>query len=176
MTRDLCATLKAVGISLVGESPYLPMNVGTFDDVFRGHATDGWNGLLLVSHGAPPRKPGDAAVLRIGDLRTNWFLANAVPMNLNDKAVFLAICSGACEDAIWVLLREQLALTITGSNTSLSGREVREFFPAFLIDVDQASKAHGQITPEALRVAAERHAGRANNKIKVLSAVGFAKE
>ena len=166
MTRTICAELKGRGVLMTANSPVLAMDVKTFADGFSGE--EPWNTLLLISHGRAVHQGAD--VLRLGDLRTHWFLANAVDMKLEDKAVFLAVCEGACEDATYVLLRDQLALVLTAPKGKLSKKEAIAFFPPVLSEL----LGKKEITPEDVDRAIKKHGALAGDKMALLSAVGLA--
>lgn len=165
MTRTISDALKALGVPMTANSPVLAKDVNAFAEAFA--TEEPWNTLLLISHGRAV--PGGPDVLRLGDLRTHWFLANAVDMKLEDKAVFLAVCEGACEDATYVLLRDQLALLLAAPKGKLSKKEALAFFPPALGDL----LGKKEITPEDVDAVIKKHSGLAGDKMAILSAVGL---
>jgi hypothetical protein len=167
MTKAIVDALKQGQVPTTASSPVLATDVKSFAAAFDDGDT--WNVLLLISHGRA--KAGAPDVLRLGDLRTHWFLANAVEMNLNDKAVFLAVCDGACEDAPYVLLRDQLALVLTAPSGKLDATEAQAFFPAVFIELHRLGKQ--EISPEDIDAAIKRHSSLAAGKMRILSAVGL---
>jgi len=166
-TRWICDELRRRNVALSAESPRLPTTLKAFTEAFR--SKDAWNTLLLFSHGR--REKNGADYLRLADVRANWFLANGVDMGVTDKAVFLCVCEGACSDAEYVLLRDQLAMILVAPTTSLTRDEAKALFPAVLSDF----VGKKGITPEEVRDAIAKHRNAANNKMTVFSAVGFAK-
>jgi len=84
--------------------------------------------------------------------------------------VFLAVCEGACEDATYVLLRDQLALLLTAPTASLLKSEAIAFFPPMVAEL----VGKPEITPEDVNAAIKKHAALAGGKMAILSAVGLA--
>jgi hypothetical protein len=103
-------------------------------------------------------------------VRAHWYLANGVDLKVEDKLVLLCVCEGACQDALYVLLRDQLALMLAAPMKKLSRSEAETFVPAVLKELQAMAV---EITPEIFRDVIENHAAKANNKIAVFSAVGF---
>lgn len=168
LTQAIVADLHANGVRTTTTSPVLATNFHAFSAAF--DVNEEWNALLLVSHGRAVPVPDGADVLRLADIRANWFLANGLDMRLKDKAVFLAVCEGACEDAVYVLLRDQLALLLVAPAERLKGTEAKAFFPAVLGDLRQAS----ELTPEVVNAAVRQRASLGGGKMRLLSAVGIA--
>ena len=169
MTRKVTADLAAGGVLLAGQAPYLVGSFGQLVDILGDDDLD-WNALLLVSHGARKHAPGDADPVRFGEISAvgqtpgTWWLLNGAEMNVQDKAVFLAVCYGAGEDASEVALERQLALTLTGSRETLKKSEILAFFPPALI----ATAKEAELSAEAIAGVVEKHNALANGKMVTL--------
>jgi hypothetical protein len=163
LTSEIARQLSQLKIPMTRNSPVLAKSFTEFADAFA--IDDDWNVLLLVSHGRSVA--GGPDLLQLADLRANWFLANGVDMKIADKAVFLAVCEGACEDAVYVLLRDQVALLLVAPGAPLKGTEARDFFPTVLGEL----LGKTEITPEQVGAAVRKHAALAAGKMKIHSAV-----
>jgi hypothetical protein len=167
MTRTIVDALRQRNVPMTANSPVLATDVRTFAEAFE--TQEEWNTLLLLSHGRAVA--GERAdILRLGELRTHWFLANAVDMKLEDKAVFLGVCEGACADATYVLLRDQLALLLVAPTGKLTTGEAIAFFPPVLSEL----LGHDELTPELVQDAIRTHAALARDKMTIQSGVGLA--
>ncbi|WP_437656671.1 hypothetical protein [Sorangium sp. So ce1182] len=167
MTRTIVEALKQRNVPVTANSPVLATDVRSFAAAFETEET--WNTLLLLSHGRAVAGEG-VDILRLGDWRTHWFLANAVDMKLEDKAVFLGVCEGACEDATYVLLRDQLALLLVAPTGKLTTLEAIAFFPPALAEL----LGHEELTPELVHEAIRKHGALAGGKMTIQSGVGLA--
>ena len=165
MTKGIVADMQKAGVAVTSNSPVLASDLNSFKEAFG--AQEPWNSLLLVSHGRAALDGSD--YLRLTDLRANWFLANTIDMKLEDKAVFLAVCEGACQDATYVLLRDQAALLLTAPTSTLLADEARAFFPPVFAEL----LGNTEITPEDVDAAVKKHAAHARGKMTLLSAVGL---
>jgi hypothetical protein len=125
-TRAMCTALRAANVPLTPSSPHLAMDMQALGEAFAIEET--WSVLLFVSHGE--REPdGTADYVRLGDHDATWFMLHGIDLRLTDKAAFLCVCDGDCDDARWTLVREQLGLFMVAPREKITDGEARAFFP-----------------------------------------------
>ncbi len=164
-TTAICAALRAANVPLTPSSPHLAMDMQALGEAFAIEET--WSVLLFVSHGE--REPGETAdYVRLGDHDATWFMLHGIDLRLTDKAAFLCVCDGDCDDARWTLVREQLGLIMVAPSEKITDAEARAFFPAVLQELYEMQI---DIAPEHAKYVVGRHAAVANGKMVVRSGV-----
>lgn len=125
-----------------------------------------YNCLFLVTHGDVASDEGKAAQVLLGDQWVPWYLAGAVNANLDNRAVFLAVCSGFNEDSVFSLATDiQLALSLVGPNVSLGAREATAFYGTFFPEF--AEQSQSGLNRDVIRMLVGEHNHLANAKMHV---------
>lgn len=154
--------LRRVGVPMSGPL----MTPSTFREADEALlAQPDYNCLFLITHG-DASDDGEAAQVLLGDQWVPWYLAGAVNANLDNRAVFLAVCSGFNEDSVFSLVSDiQLALALVGPNVSLEAREASDFYGTFFPEF--AEQSQSDLNGEVIRALVSEHNHLANGKMHV---------
>jgi hypothetical protein len=169
-STQIIADAVALGVPVVGSQVHQANDIGSFQQVFEDVGDD-FTVLLLFGHGNAGTG-GAAATMKLGtDLDMNYYLLQAVPMNLSDKVVVLCVCEGFCQDAIDTFVKgEHFALMLVAPDKPLSRQEAEAFFPVFLAEVNAHS--YESIDPSIVDMVLGEQNHHANGKMRLHSGVG----
>jgi hypothetical protein len=163
MTLTICNQLRERGVELTSNSPVFVQTIEEYEHALNDLA--GFNCLLLVTHGGKDKNDGTANKV-VGPFEgTDWYSLAILSEPLKDKFVMLAVCHGYCEDSIAAFTQEgSWALSLLGSEVSLTKNEAIAFFPAFLEEL--SGSCLESIDPVQIRDALYKTNGLAGNKMR----------
>jgi len=129
-----------------------------------------YTALLLVAHGRGNRKD-DAALIKVADFVTSWYLLKETGIDLSDKFISLCVCEGYCDDMVDSVVKSHVyANTVVGSREKLYASEAEAFFPAFYKSL--LGLTEGVMIPDIFKEKVAEYNHLAANKMVAFS-LGF---
>jgi hypothetical protein len=173
-TKRMAESIRQRGLDVTPGSPVLVTDALEYEDALL-ESDLAFNSLLLVAHGNPDVRMGDASTLIGPDGVTSWYDIADHSASLQEKFLMLCTCYGFCSDAIEAFTRrdpEVACLSVLGSRVPITAQEAELFFPAFLEQLRLSSIDF--IDPNAIARVLERTNHLAARKME-LSSDGLSK-